>query len=580
MAKNNNKGFSLIEVVIAVAILSILLGPIVKQFAQTLETSRKAKALQEVNEKAVSQLEEFKTYSLGTLEDKYGAPTVKTKKATLYDKSGNAIVTDMEYRVYEYSIAGTANPFVAGAKKDKYVNKVVLDDLANKVRDYGGKTAAEHYKVAYNLSDAEVAALSGFSKTNEGSLVKYDSEGYINAVVCTNENQDGSAVTYVQDPNTINLGNMQNMDKNTVALVMGDTSSFDSQAFVALFAKAMAHLRDLDYDSWEQALVNIDSESILSQDSMNRSKRLIKIYADKETDATTGKDSYVVKVDVYYDYNYTLSTDNNKSQTYHDTIHYNVFSQRFFTDEAPAIYFEYQPYAVSESDEDSTTVEYQKDDYILIDNHVDECKIYLYKPYLDQMNVSDGATISGYYSYDSNGDGTPDSKEPYYTYYTKTDKKQKVKIHLATKVENTGLYNLDKDGKCTNGKKRFFIFTNLDIAGFYDKDNENVEAANSQFTSDAYSGIFPYVKGEMETAQNVTEETAASYNKYATGNRYRTLTEGASEEKSQRILYALNEDLREADRLFTVTVYLDPIQDDGTKNVNLNEVKLSGAKGE
>ena len=43
MAKTNNKGFTLIEIVIAVAILSVLLTPILKQFANTLETSRKAK---------------------------------------------------------------------------------------------------------------------------------------------------------------------------------------------------------------------------------------------------------------------------------------------------------------------------------------------------------------------------------------------------------------------------------------------------------------------------------------------------------------------------------------------------------
>ena len=63
MAKTNNKGFTLIEIVIAVAILSVLLTPILKQFANTLETSRKAKALQEVNEMAGSEMEEFQTVS-------------------------------------------------------------------------------------------------------------------------------------------------------------------------------------------------------------------------------------------------------------------------------------------------------------------------------------------------------------------------------------------------------------------------------------------------------------------------------------------------------------------------------------
>ena len=76
MAKTNNKGFTLIEIVIAVAILSVLLTPILKQFANTLETSRKAKALQEVNEMAGSEMEEFQTVSREDLNDRYGDPTI------------------------------------------------------------------------------------------------------------------------------------------------------------------------------------------------------------------------------------------------------------------------------------------------------------------------------------------------------------------------------------------------------------------------------------------------------------------------------------------------------------------------
>ena len=70
MAKTNNKGFSLIEIIIAVAILSILLTPIIKQFANSLETSRKAKALQEANETAVREVEEFQSFSKEELDKK------------------------------------------------------------------------------------------------------------------------------------------------------------------------------------------------------------------------------------------------------------------------------------------------------------------------------------------------------------------------------------------------------------------------------------------------------------------------------------------------------------------------------
>ena len=267
MAKTNNKGFTLIEIVIAVAILSVLLTPILKQFANTLETSRKAKALQEVNEMAGSEMEEFQTVSREDLNDRYGDPTIHADlSVTMYDTSANEIATDLTYSAYEYQLPESE----IGAKRDKYSNVVVLDDLSNKVRAYGGESAPKHYKVAYNLTSTELAAFGeGFELTNEGSIVKYNDEGYVSAVVCTDTNSDGSAVSYVQNPNDVNLGNMHDLDKNTVALILGGTSSFDSEAFSALFSKAMDHLRELDYESWQQALLNVDNESILSQDNQD-----------------------------------------------------------------------------------------------------------------------------------------------------------------------------------------------------------------------------------------------------------------------------------------------------------------------
>lgn len=46
MAKNKNKGFTVVEIVIAIAILTLLLTPIVEQLAQTMRTNRIAKEQQ------------------------------------------------------------------------------------------------------------------------------------------------------------------------------------------------------------------------------------------------------------------------------------------------------------------------------------------------------------------------------------------------------------------------------------------------------------------------------------------------------------------------------------------------------
>lgn len=566
MAKTNNKGFTLIEIVIAVAILSILLTPILKQFANTLETSRKAKALQQANETAVYEMEEFQTVTKEELDDKYGDPTVHTDMVVrLLDTDGTEITSTLKYSAYEYKLDDRK----IGAKQDVYSNVVVLDDLSNKIRAYGGESATKHYKVAYNLTDADLGKFgTGFTLTNEGSIVEYNDAGFVTAIVCTDKNANGTPVSYVENPNEVNLGNMHNLDKNAVALVMGGTSSFDSEAFSALFSKAMDHLRELDYESWQQALLNVDNESILSQDSMNNSKRLIKIYADKAVDSTTGKDCYIVKVDVYYDYNYSLVVNGEKKSDFHDMVSFTVFSQKFFTKEPPEIYFEYQPYCISGAN--SKNAIYQTNDYILFDNYVDECKVYLYKPYKDQQNYD--ANIDNYYKMvDTDGDGTPDSKEEYYTYYTDKAKTQKVKIHLASKNSNTAL-SLDSDGNVldTDAMDRVYVFTNLDVNGYEEG------SADAQFVSDAFGGTFDYVKGEKESRSSVEDAMAAKYLKYELGQKYTTNTkqsDGSVTNGSMKVLYTLSEDTREAERLYTVTVKLTPDKE------NLNTVRLSGAKG-
>lgn len=588
MAKTNNKGFSLIEIVIAIAILSILLTPILKQFADTLETSRKAKALQSANEKAMYEVEEFQSFSKEDLDAKYGTPAETEVNLELYGVDGKPLPkkqedgkdVDLVYTAYKYTLPDS----VIGAKKDKYSNVVVLDDMSSKVRAYMDETAPEHYKIAYGLtnedlqkfpapSEGEDGSVEQFVLTNEGSIVKYKN-GIVVAVAC----ESSADIDYVADANAVNLGNMHDLDKDAVAMIMGGTSNFDSEAFSALFSKAMDHLRELDYDSWQQALLNVDNESILSTDTLSSSDRLIKIYTDKDA---TGK--YIVRVDVYYNYNYRLQvTDKDgvtKSNDYNDVVSYTIFSQKFNTKEPPEIYFEYQPYCISSSDE---PIRYKSDDYFLFDNHVDGCKLYLYKPYKDQMNAS--ADLNSYW----------DDKGEYYTYYTDKSQTRKVKIHLASKTLNESYIvnpadkQVDENGnEAANPFNRLYIFTNLDTTG-YDLDSNGV-TDDLQFVSDSYDDLFQYVKGKADEEQNgssSSDDTSVRYDKYPLGKYYtykevdgnneeivRNDQDGNKIQPKKKILYSLNEDEREEERLYTITVNLEP------DKASLNTVRLSGAKG-
>ena len=435
------------------------------------------------------------------------------------------------------------------------------------MRAQGNASDPTHYKIAYGLTKTDLEKFGdGFELTNEGSIVKYTS-GVVTAVACTDTTADGDPVSYIADPNDVNLGNMHDLDKDSVAMIMGGTSSFDTEAFSALFSKAMDHLRELDYDSWEQALLNVDSESILSSETLSTSDRLIKIYTDQKTDAQ-GKDYYVVKVDVYYNYSYSIQVKDldpakQDKNRFNDTVSYTIFSQKFYTKEPPEIYFEYQPYCISEKGE---AVQYKADDYFLFDNHVDGCRLYLYKPYRDQMNA--GADLSQY-----------DLKGEYYTYYTNTSNTTKVKIHFASKTNNVPV-SLGADGKpdITNTLDRIYIFTNLDING-YTEYSEATKNSNIQFYSDDYLDKFKYVKGEYETKQGTSDDdTSVVYPKYKLGTEYTINQVDESgvplPQDSKAVLYTLKQDTRKSDRMYTVTVTLTPLN-----NKALNTIQLSGARG-
>ena len=585
MAKTNNKGFSLIEIIIAVAILSILLTPIIHQFANSLETSRKAKALQEANETAVYEMEEFQSYSKEKLDEKYAADdpgnvTQHEVEVKLIDMQDDTADVDhptktIKYNVYKYKLPDCE----IGAKKDKYTNVVTLDDLASKVRACGGEgSGTTNYKVAYDLTESTRAKYGDdFKLTNEGTVVRYNAEGFIDAVVCTSRNPGGSAVQYVEDANDTNLGYMQDLNKDTDALVLGGISSYDSEAYSALFSKAMDHLREVDPRSWKQALLNKDNESILTAQSDANTDRLIKIHMDKET--KDDKDIYSVKVDVYYYYKYSLHPsssneeikDTNGNQ-FEDIITYTIFSQKFYTEKdsgrVPNIYFEYQPYCVSGQD---ANVIYKENDYILFDNKVDGCKLYLYKPYRDQMNASADETAYDTYN---------DAKKDGFVYYTDSNKGTRVKIHLASTSEDN-VPSYDKDGKLKAGSLapvRTYIYTNLDIGGYkegkasYKVKEADLNGIPAQFVSDAFDGMFTFSgKSVNPVLDDITPRKPLA-------NKYEEKKEDAdgnvsTVESERQVLNTLADDTRKAERLYTITVVMRP------NSNTLNTVRLSGAKG-
>lgn len=534
MAKNKNKGFTLIEIIIAIAILTVLLVPIMRQFTQTLETSRRAKELQYINENAAYVLEMSQRTDLSNIASGSDAADVAddikintvTKHSAItcevYNTDGTAVGGpdgEVQYAATHYVL----NDAKLGAKRHVYGREVITDDLSAKLA--AKDVLGQGYKVAYGLTDADLVNFSDdFELTNEGSIVRYDSNGFVTAVAC-------NRVDTVNNPNDTNLGNMQDLDVTKVAIIPGTAQSFDAQAESQFFSITMDKLKEADYDSWMQAMMHESNDSILNTvDYAGSLKKVTKIYIDEYdngTPANKSDDYYVVKVDVYYHSSYSIASlmDNGGSAEVDETLSYNVFSQKFYTDRCPDIYFEYQPYTTEYRYGAGTYVEYAVNDDIIIDNYVENAdgtpvKVYLYKPTKDQSSTA-------------YNDGLDDA----HAYYTTHGGSAKVAINI---------YKMNSNVKPVD------IYTNL-----YNTTHTGVkEIDHNQFKIAARDTISA-VKTDSPKLENQSATTRADY--------------------SYSNIKLLEEDTRYADRLLTVTVKLTPKDSD---NKMVTQIKLTGAKGE
>lgn len=335
MAKLNNKGFSLVELIIAISVFTFMIVPIISQLMVTMRIGDRSRALQEQSEYAQDIMEYFKSTPL----DEIGQDNLfdgnnalqfdgsTTKKVTV----GSA--TDIEYEEKTYSIP-TASAVTIG--KGKFYSKITLDTKEYALTQAGYRKA----------TDAEV---------KDSSITKYpaipdDGNQYI-------------PITAMDDPNQTNVGNLTNLNGSKVAIIDGDASNSDVSAADAIFAMKAELMKNdgpTGYKKWEQLMYGgfsgFDNDNVTKLTRISLKKGL-----------KGGKTCYTVTALVDYkdsnaEYPTTLPT-------------YNVYQQDFIQKEPPVIYFMYNPCVYNG--------EYAGSDYILMDVNVtgldpaDEVKMYL-----------------------------------------------------------------------------------------------------------------------------------------------------------------------------------------------------------
>ncbi len=137
--KKNNKGFSLVELIVVVAIMAVLLGVLVPTLVRHIETSKQSKDLSGIAEIANSMeiaLANEKFSDLDVVITCTGGTVTVTRDATA----------------------------IGGATLDKdYVNEV-LDNLKNQADEFEFKCSSKKYKAAdavFTLKNEHVEATLG-----------------------------------------------------------------------------------------------------------------------------------------------------------------------------------------------------------------------------------------------------------------------------------------------------------------------------------------------------------------------------------------------------------------------------------
>jgi hypothetical protein len=345
---------------------------------------------------------------------------------------------------------------------------------------------------------------------------------YVTKIVCKAQSDTYSYT----DPNEVNLGYVQDLDASKVAIIQGVAANTDSNAETALFALKMQNLKDVNYEEWQIQMDHVSGEGLGSLNKEDTNKLTV-VTTSKPSD-----DYYVVSCDVYYTSAYSLKKENSSDfADFTDSVHYNVFSQKFYTDAAPDIYFMYEPFVI---DSDNGAV-YTPDDYIAISNDdaTVDSKLYLIMPDESQLSVKADPDndVNGIYT--SANYAAQDTLH-YKRYLRRSDN--------TWKTVNLHFFRLD-----SSAATPLQIYTNLAIK------------ATDESKKQTYDCEAP-----SETNSNGTYKIGSE----VTGSR-------ANYESSY--LHTLTEDTRYSGRLYTATVQLYKMN--GETVADTASVRFQGGKG-
>lgn len=389
MKKSNNRGVSLIEILIAVVVFVICITPIINQLVNGIRLGQKADDQQAATDLGKSISEAVRQMDLNTIIDYPTCHVDKAALASILNYSGNKDNIDVTYSFYSIGSdclkdegghkvidlnVVKARSGTVGVPYGSYIKEI---DSSNKNMTHGAGSQ-------YNSVTAMQQAVDLYNKTHTADekqvlvrelTVKWtDTVDYRNYDVSVVLNTAPFAIasltnTSYVDPNSVNIGNLSNLDSRTTAVITS-ASSYDTIAASSYFASV---LNALERQGNDRATLLREGQVNAYNDFTSQTPQKETIITIKNINTDGSEDSngnrYTVKCDVRYTNNTLRGVNYGNLDDSEVILEYPAYEQDFAL--LPDIYLMYnQLYYFNTFG----------DDDIIIDNQLisgQEAKVYI-----------------------------------------------------------------------------------------------------------------------------------------------------------------------------------------------------------
>lgn len=340
MQKVNNKGFSMVEILISIAIFAILMMPIVSGIISSMKNTTRAKDLQYRNEFAENVVEYVKQDSLENVlkGDYFKTIGSYTADPNLPINAQGTFYYDPTVGTYDSSLKKFVNAITQkyGATKVSSVQSTVSSGRGSNKKYY----PFENYMITGQVK-------LGSKDTVYSYKMQISNEYY------ANKEKGGSYV----NPNNLALGIVEDIDYTQVALINGTIANYDESVSNAFLTKKIEVLKEKD-PTWYDVYKNQQNlNSTLFPDDTAMRVILVKVSGK----ASTG---YKVTCSLkYHDNCETNATVRSELSNYY--IEYMPFEYNYEVDSStgvatlPSIYLMYNACLYNG--------QFSKDDFIVLD---------------------------------------------------------------------------------------------------------------------------------------------------------------------------------------------------------------------